>query len=279
MFSRLRKKHLLYGFLVAPAAMIVFVIYSAFLGMSDPAFIESMCSNRSCECTDWHRHSVGSYQVENNVWNKGNIDSYQQCVFINQADHGIDAGWGWNWPGVRFNVVAYPNVTYGKNPWLNTTSPELPLRIDEIDCLEAEFRAEQYGRGKGNLAIDLWITDSASAEPSNITREIMIWLSREGFRPAGSRVDTVVIDGHEIGLWKKEDHKPSEGPSWTFVAFVYRSDLTEGAINFVEFLDHLVDNGHMSPDEYLASIQLGNEIVSGHGVTLVKDFEIRICDR
>jgi hypothetical protein len=279
MISRLRNKRLLLGFLVAPVVMILYFLYSAFLGRSDTTYINSFCIERSCECADWYRRSVGGYQVENNVWNKGNVDSYQQCVFISNSDHGIDAGWAWNWPGIRFNVVAYPNIMYGKNPWLPATSPELPLRIDEINCLEAEFEVIQQGSGKGNLAFDLWITNSASAQPSHITREIMIWLSREGFQPAGSRVDVISIDGNDIELWKKENHKPSDEYEWTFLAFVYQSDFTEGSINFVELLNHLVDNGYIASGEYLASIQLGNEIVSGNGQSLIQNYEIRFCDK
>ncbi|MGD1992047.1 MAG: hypothetical protein PVI59_02530 [Anaerolineae bacterium] len=200
------------------------------------------------------------------------------CVFIDPADGGIEAGWAWNWPGVQFNVVAYPNIMYGKNPWLASTSPQLPRRVGDIGCLEADFEVVQQGRGKGNLAFDLWITDSASSQPPDITREIMIWLSREWFRPAGSRVDTVTVAGDEIRLWRKEDHSPSDDGEWTFLAFVYQSDKTSGPIDLDAFLSFLVDNGYIASDEYLAGMQLGNEIVSGYGQTLVREYEIRFCD-
>lgn len=279
MFSRLRKKHLLYGFLIAPVFMIVFVVYSALHGRSDPKYVETLCIEQRCECADWYRRSVGEYQIENNVWNKGNISSYQQCVFVSAGNDGVNAGWAWNWPGIRFNVLAYPNITYGKNPWLPSTSPELPLRIDEIKCLEAKFDVLQTGSGKGNLSIDLWITDNHSSQPSDITHEIMIWLSHDGFWPAGSRVDTINIEGNEIGLWRKENHNPSDDYQWTFLAFVYESDLIKGSISIHDFLRYLVENGYVSSDRYLASIELGNEIVSGHGQTLIRNYEIRFCEQ
>jgi hypothetical protein len=279
MVSRLRNKRLLYGFLVAPAVMIIFVLYSAFLGRSDNAITDSFCSERSCGCADWYRQSAGQYQVENNVWNKGSVTSYQQCVFIRDNNNGIDAGWAWNWPGIRFNVVAYPNTTYGKNPWLPSTSPELPLRIDDINCLEADIDVLQIGSGKGNLSFDLWITNTESSQPSDITHEIMIWLSQEGIRPAGSRVDTINVNGNEIGLWRKENHNPSDGYQWTFLAFVYESDLFKGSISLHDFLRYLVENRYVPLDGYLASIELGNEIVSGHGQTLIRNYEIRLCEQ
>jgi hypothetical protein len=254
MFSRLKDKKLLYGFLVAPIFMIIYLVYSAHLGRSDPTYVGSLCMEKSCECADWFRRSVDHYQIENNVWNKKNIKSYQQCVFINENNNGMDAGWAWNWPGIRFNVVAYPNITYGKNPWLPSTSPELPLRIDEIKCLEANIDVIQTGSGKGNLSFDLWITNNLSSNPSSITHEVMIWLSHEGLWPAGSQIDTIDIDGNEIEVWKKENHNPSDDYQWTFLGFVYQADLMKGSINFYDFLQYLVRKGHIATESYLAGI-------------------------
>jgi hypothetical protein len=278
MFSRLGRKQLLYGFLVAPVFMIVFVVYSALLGKSDSTYVEKLCIEQRCECADWYRRSIGQYQIENNVWNKGDISSYQQCVFISEGNDSVNAVWAWNWPGIRFNVLAYPNIIFGKNPWLPSTSPELPLRIDEIKCLEAKFDVIQSGSGKGNLSIDLWITDNLSSQPSDITDEIMIWLSHDGFWPAGSRVDTLNIEGNEIGLWRKENHNPSNDYQWTFSVFVYQSDLLEGSISIHEFLHFLVEKGFISSEGYLAGIQLGNEIVSGYGKSIIRNYEIDFCD-
>jgi hypothetical protein len=217
--------------------------------------------------------------VENNVWNKGENSNYQQCVFVEENNNGtIDAGWAWNWPGLRFNVVAYPNIIYGKTPWLPTTTPKLPVRIEGINCLQADFDVIQRGSGKGNLSFDLWITDSANAEPTDITREIMIWISRDGFRPAGLRTDTLSLDGKEISFYQKENFRVSDEYEWTFLAFVFDTALTEGPVNIMELLDYLVDGGYVSPDEYLSSIQLGNEVVSGYGQTLLMNYEISFCE-
>jgi len=279
MFSRLRKKRLLYGFLVAPVFMAAFFGYSAYLGRSNPPLIEAFCIEQSCECADWYRESVGQYQIENNIWNSENVKSYQQCVFMSDGDNDINAGWAWNWPGIRFGVVAFPNILYGKNPWLPSTSSEMPLRIDKINCLEAKFDVVQTGSGKNNLSFDLWITDSLSSNPSTITHEIMIWLSSEGFWPAGSRVDTIEIDGNEIELLKKENHNPLGDYEWTFLAFVYQSDYTEGSINIHDFLDYLVEKEYIESEAYLSGIQLGNEIVSGYGKSYINNFEIISCDK
>lgn len=278
MIARLKSKRFIIGLTVSLSVLAPFFLYSAYLGRSNAAYVDSLCADRACACGDWYRRSVGEYQIENNVWNKGNITTYRQCVFIEDGGSGIDAGWAWNWPGIRFDVVAYPNIIYGKSPWLPSTSSRLPIRISEIGCLEADFEIVQEGSSKGNLAFDLWLTSSASSQPSDVTREVMIWISRTGFWSAGSRVDTIDVDGLEVGVWKKENHQPSPEYAWTYVAFVYQSDLAEGPVDLLGFLDYLVDNGHVSPDEYLSAIQLGNEIVSGYGQTLISRYEILLCD-
>jgi len=279
MFSRLRKKRLLYGFLVAPVVVAAFFGYSAYFARSNPPLIEEFCTEQSCECMDWYRERVGEYRIENNIWNSEKVKSFQQCLFMSDGDNDINAGWAWNWPGIRFGVVAYPNILYGKNPWLPSTSPEMPIRIDKVGCLKTDFDVVQTGSGKNNLSFDLWITNSPSSEPSTITHEIMIWLSSEGFWPAGSRVDTFEIDGKEIELWKKENHNPLGDYEWTFLAFVYQSDYTEGTINMHEILEYLVKKEYIESEAYLSGIQLGNEIVSGYGKSYINNFEITFCDK
>ncbi len=280
MQTLLRHKRLVIALTVSLSVLVPFFYYFFYLGRSGPAGIDALCAERSCLCGDWYREPVGEYRIENNPWNKGQVTDYRQCVFISQGDGGVDAGWAWNWPGVRFNVVAYPNVMFGKNPWLiDSTSPELPAQIGDIDCLEADFDVVRHGSGKGNLAFDLWVTGSPAAEPSDITREIMIWLSHRGRLTAGSQVASLDLGGRELGLWKREDHNPVEAYRWTYLAFVYRSDFDAGSIDLAGLLSYLVDNGHLSADEYLSSIQLGNEIVSGYGQTVIRDFRIRFCDQ
>jgi hypothetical protein len=278
MVQRTKKKRLVVGLSVSLAVLIPFFVHSLYLGRSNLRDVASLCADHTCACEDWYRRSAGEYQIENNVWNKGNTHAYEQCVFLEEYPGGFEAGWAWNWPGIRFDVRAYPNIIYGKNPWLPSTSPNLPVRIGDLGCLEAQLDVAQQGSGKGNLAFDLWLTSSPAAQPSDITREIMIWLSRDGFFSAGLPVDTMEIDGHPMRLWKKENHNPSEDYRWTYLAFVLKSDLTQGSLNLSEFLNYLVENKHISPDEYLAAIQLGNEIVSGFGRTLIRGYQIRSCD-
>jgi hypothetical protein len=195
-----KPKRLIIGLTVSILVLIPFFWYSFYLGRSNPDLVDSLCSNQICACKEWDRRSVGPYKVENNTWNKGDTSNFKQCVYMTERDGGVEAGWAWNWPGIRFNVVAYPNIIYGKNPWLPSTTSSFPIRIGDINCLRADLKVSQQGSGKGNLAFDLWITNRERSQPGDITHEIMIWLAHQGFGSAGSKIDTFSLDGKQIGF-------------------------------------------------------------------------------
>jgi hypothetical protein len=279
MFGKPFKWHLRVALITMAFGLIpVFVIGYTPIG-SNSSYLHSFCESRNCQCSDWRILTRSEYMVENNVWNKGDISNYQQCTYVERNGQGINAYWAWNWLGLRFNVVAYPSIVYGKKPWFDSsTSDLLPKKISELACLTVDFAVDQQGRGNGNLAFDLWATRDQAASPESITREIMIWLSHAGILTAGKRVDSLSLDGYEIELWRKEGHRPTEGLDWTLLTFVYQSDRIEGPINVMDYLDFLVENGYISADEYLADVELGNEIVSGYGQTIVQGFEVSQCD-
>ncbi len=63
---------------------------------------------------------------------------------------------------------------------------------------------------------------------------------------------------------------------WTYLAFVQKTSSPTTSIPIAELLQYLVDNQHVQPDEYLASIEFGNEIINGDGETLVDEFIVNI---
>ena len=70
---------------------------------------------------------------------------------------------------------------------------------------------------------------------------------------------------------------PSTGDwNWTYLAFILNSSEDIDSVPLHEFVNYLIDNNHVSADDYLASIEFGNEIVSGTGDTVVRDFSITV---
>jgi hypothetical protein len=277
---RFAKKHprQVIGWAVFIPVTAVFFVTALVKGQANHEQVSRFCSGDNCTCTEWGRPQVKDYQVENNIWNKGKITDYSQCVFIDPAGSGVDVGWAWSWPGMRFNVVAYPNVIFGKNPWLpQSTTADIPDALGELGCLEARFDAFSDGLGKGNLTFDLWITDQQASGVTDIYAEIMIWLTKESFSPPGLRSETLALEGRSMGFWKRTGFQVSEEYEWTFLAFVYEEPVTTGPVPLSAFLDYLVANGHLSPEHTLAAIQFGNEVVSGYGQTRLEGYEIVPC--
>ena len=283
MFGKPWYWHLRLGLVTFAIGTLPITIYYWSIGYSlpssNPGFVDSFCDAQDCQCMDWERLAENGYLIENNVWNKEGVDHYQQCVYLEANNEVIDAGWAWNWPGLRLNVVAYPSLVYGKKPWFTaSTTHLLPQKISELNCLTADFSVDQTGKTNGNLAFDLWLTNDKTANPESITRELMIWLTRNGAMVAGKRVDTFISDGYEIELWRKDGHDPTEGLSWTLLTFVHQTDRTEGPINLIDYLDFLVENNYISDQEYLADVELGNELINGYGKTLIHDFKVTQCE-
>jgi hypothetical protein len=63
---------------------------------------------------------------------------------------------------------------------------------------------------------------------------------------------------------------------WSYLTFVKIKKKRKGSLALEKFIAYLINNNYITPDEYLASVELGNEIVEGKGETVVKSFEINV---
>jgi hypothetical protein len=243
---------------IAPLVLAVVVLH---VGTSSAAIVS---------CRDWFLGQAGEYQVENNVWGKGNITAYEQCVAIEPVQDGVRAGWSWNWPVDDGGVKAYPEVIFGWKPWFQqSTTVQLPIRIDRLESARVAFDVQWTTTGVANLAFDCWVTSGWPPTPQNRTRELMIWLDNRGIRPGGDAAERVVIGRHEFDLYISQR-------AHTYVAFVATSPLLAAELDIGEFLAHLVGRRYVAPTEWLASVELGNEIKGGYGQTVVERFSVRV---
>ena len=49
-----------------------------------------------------------------------------------------------------------------------------------------------------------------------------------------------------------------------------------GSLDIKEFLDYLTENGHLPADSYVASVELGNEVMHGTGELWLKSYDISV---
>lgn len=256
----------------APATASVTV--TATLPASVPAAARSIPMN----CQDAALIDSGAYRAENNTWGKGLLTGWSQCIGIEAASDGVLAGrWTWDWLQSGGNVKAYPEIIFGQKPGASSTTADLPNQINRLDEVLISYDITSTHTGSGNLAFDVWLTDTQ--DPSTwgvppISHEIMIWLeSYGGMRPGGTWIEQASIDDILYNVYVGENF----GDGWAYIAFArVTSQVGAGNLNLVSFLDYMRAKSIVTGDEYVASVELGNEVVSGSGETVVYEYSVAV---
>jgi hypothetical protein len=253
-----------------------FVIVGGIIGVILLKITSSQVFN---SCDNNSQYIVGSYMVLNNEWNLRDIktgDHYQQCIWAkNTESNGINAGWNWSWPeGTKGVVKAYPEIIFGWAPWLpRTTDTRLPVQLSKMGGFTATYDVAVSSQSGGyDTTFDLWTTSAIPPRPSNRTTEIMIFIDKQNF-PIGIITNNphgwVLVDGHEY------DYVIVKNPTTAnFIRFVSKDSLLKGSINIDYFLKFLVEKGYLSPQDFLADIEFGNEIQFGTGQTIIRSYSI-----
>jgi hypothetical protein len=239
-----------------------------------PAFISAITMN----CDDQAGVVNGVYRAENNTWGKGTLQGWSQCIGLGNGPDGTLAGrWTWDWLNSGGNVKAYPEIVFGQKPGSSTTSPDLPEKISSVGELVITYDITSTHTGSGNIAFDIWLTNTQN--PSKwgvppITHEIMIWLDRYGsMGPGGNWVEQVDIDDTPYAVYVGENW----GDGWTYIAFVSRDpQLGVRTLNLLSFLSYLRAKSLVTGEEYIASIEIGNEVAGGTGETILNKYAVSV---
>ena len=236
-------------------------------------------------CKAWAEITTGEYLLTNNVWGAQDYKDIKQCIAT--KDKGYE--WNWQWQGHDGNVLAYPSILYGHKPWnKHSTSPRLPVKVDDVKKLTVTFKAKQVGSGSHNLLLESWITSSAVPKPSTRTVELAIHLLQQNWPGMpGKKVDTVFIDNHQFDVYVEPSiDVPGDEYHWLYLGFVYtgvkKNQLPSNSnayselerIDMSAFISYSTKHNYIDTQHYLASIELGSELVSGEGKTRVETFAV-----
>ncbi len=267
---------------IMSGASIFLIGSSAFSYDNNSDYVHQIETTFTTVSKDWEHQSAGEYLVENNVWNKGQTKEYIQKIGIKKARFGaVKAGWGWNWPESP-DIRAFPDIMFGKNPWAeSSTTSRLPVKISELNSLYADIKALHLGNGHRNMAFQMWLTADPVSRPEHIRHEVMIWLRNDGLPLAPIR-KAIEIGGKEYALSvMKNFGDPQLNPpiKWDYCSFFKPTPVTEGRVDIKAFLNALIDEGLVSPQEYVAVINLGNEIRDGSGLTVLENYKITVEER
>jgi len=228
---------------------------------------------------------AGPYRYTNDQWgSKKATTPFEQCLLKREGPERAKLGWTWNWPGLDPTVFAYPSITFGWKPWVGgpSTDPRLPVRVADLKRLELHYAVESEAEGAYNLAAEIWFTRARpatpAADPKSITRELMVWLEADGSAtPAGSIVSTPTLGGIAYELWKEDTiGKDANGVGWMLLTFKSPVTRHQGTLPLHDFVRHLVERSLLSPDEHVASVEFGNEVMGGEGTTWIERLEVDV---
>lgn len=228
------------------------------------------------KCDDWAMINNGEYQARNNTWGRGDLTDWSQCIGLgNNADGTIKGRWTWDWPD---GGAAFPSILFGQVPPAQSTTASLPIKITDIDSATVIYNISSTHTGMGNVTLDIWLTDTQQPKRWGVpplTHEIMIWLDAYGgMNPAGTLIDQVSIDGRSYKVYVAEDFILG----WRYIAFFSETpQLVARRLNLINFLSYLRENDLVTGEEYLAAIEIGNEIIGGGtGETIVNRYVVSV---
>ncbi|HYQ44677.1 MAG TPA: hypothetical protein VER11_21985 [Polyangiaceae bacterium] len=236
-------------------------------------------------CTPESTEMVGPYRHNNNQWGHDKAKGkYEQCLLTRQLDGHTERGWTWSWPGFDASVFAYPEIELGWKPWSGgqSTDPRFPMKVAELPQLTLDYEVETVAEGSYDLAPEVWLMNGpgpfAAANPQSITTEVMFWMDyAAGARPAGEVIEKPIIDGIEYELWKADSiGKDANGKGWLLLSFKSTTIRRKGTLELRTLLKHLIARRLVNPNDYLGSVEFGNEVMGGSGTTWVKRFDVRV---
>ncbi len=231
-------------------------------------------------CVPHKRLSNADFVMENNVWGRCNssnsdcITNFSQCINIKRDKSSTVYEWSWNWPHwPDKRVKASPEIIYGWKPWdTQSTTSTLPRKIADINSLSVSFDISGSATGIYDLGIDMWVTSSPLPSPANRKCEIMVLLDsshwhREGDNKVSIGEDEYYFDSRRLTM---------NGKTWQLIIFHKIIPKYKGTLNIQDFLNYLLEKGRITSTEFLATVELMNEIKEGSGKTTIKDYVITI---
>ena len=224
-------------------------------------------------CTDWAELTVGDYLFLNNVWNKGDITDYEQCLMRRVVDGGDEFGWRWRWPYGRGEAKAYPQVIYGQTPWRSATTTDLPRQISSVENLRVEYELDVAKDGDIRVVFALWVTSTDPPTPESITHDIRIRVDRMG-SPSSS--DAQINIGGVLFALSVDPPRSSDPDNRTRIRLESHTSALDGRLEIHELLGYLVERGHVPVDHYLAAVEMGTELISGSGELWIRSYDINV---
>ena len=224
---------------------------------------------------DWISIDLGDKVLESNVWGVNEEGQEIKNLDITQFKLKEDQYLAWKWTATNeqaHTILAYPEIVFGWKPWRKvSTTTELPRSLNQIKSIPVKYEFEGSAKGSYNLAFDCWINQSKAISKENILTEVMIWQDWSGLNPIGKPKERVETPYGTYELWEG-----TTMDGWNCLTFRKIPPKVNGDLDLYWFLNYLVKKGLIEEIQILASVEFGNEIGKGSGVTILKNFQIAV---
>ena len=227
----------------------------------------------------------------NNTWNSGSAAGFawSQCLLKQTMGAAVAYGWQWVWPSSSDQVLAYPEVVMGAKPWDGGPGNDarFPRRLADTPSLLLSYDVQTTHTGDHNLATSMWFTRGAQtgSEPAfgAIAAELMVWSDYTPAMVSGGGPVTlrgeVALAGRVWQVWAAEGWRGGDAAGvparWNFIVYTAKDQRTTSlSVDLRVFIDDALVRGLLTADLHLASVELGNEVVSGSGQTIVKSLSL-----
>jgi serralysin len=116
-----------------------------------------------------------------------------------------------------------------------------------------------------NVAYDLWFTDTPAAGPDSIMAELMVWLHKGGFTPAGAPIGRYIGSDVSATIWYEAAIASGPDKRLPYIALVVEGGQRDGTVDLAAMLRYLDRLGLIDGDDYLTAVELGPELMRGLG--------------
>jgi Ca2+-binding RTX toxin-like protein len=225
-------------------------------------------------------YSNGWY-VLNNAWGCSNLTpgkDYTLSSLLHPADPSNGTSFTWSFAATTTpypQVLAYPEVIFGHTPYSGAASPTenfgpFPARIGELASFSADVNATISGHTSGfDVSFDIFLTNVPNGDATTVSNEVMIWLHKGAMQPPGTLIGTYVDGTFVADVYH----------SGAYTAVVAQTDTLVGNIDIGSVFQYLTDQGILTPNEYLNSVEFGAEVTSGAGGLQLNELSLAVSTK
>jgi hypothetical protein len=216
--------------------------------------------------------------VENNDWGIPQNGQGSSTSFLETINGSRAFGWAWNvYNGT--NVAIYPEVGYGWSPNGNASwggSPMIPqLSARQAITLDFNIIGQHSPNGTWDMAFDIWITSAQHPANTVGSFELMIWLDHNQNAPWSTEGPQGLVT---IGGVTYQRYTNAGAANWTCLTYINQgAGIYNGAgFNISDVIYDAAAKFGIPANDYVASIEFGNEAVNGSGMTEIANWSVTI---